>query len=104
MGDQDDRTAAAQTDQRRDQLRLGSLIERARCLIEQQYRPIPVERARDADSLSLSRAQHDSALADPMLVCAGQRLDELLELRQAGRLDQTPRVDGRTADAERDVF
>src|SRR5215469_9169394 len=104
MGDQDDGAAPAQPDERCDELSFGRLIECTRCFVQQQYWPISVQRTRDADSLPLSCAQRDSPLTDAVVVFAGQRLDELLELRQAGRLDQPLRVDGRLRDAERDVF
>ena len=64
-------------------LRFG--VEAGARLVENQNPRVPHHRPRDAEPLPLSARQRQPALPDQRVVAVGQRLDELVRLRELRR-------------------
>ena len=65
---------------------------------------MPIQRARDAESLPLPAAELDTALTDPLLVTRRQPPDQIVQLRKPSRLPQALLVDVCNGNPERDVL
>ena len=81
MGDDDGGAIAHQLDQRVPHLPLADRVEMRGRLVEDQYRRVLEEGARDRDALALSAGELDAALADTGLEPLGQSGDEVAECR-----------------------
>src|SRR5690606_41755766 len=66
---------------------LGAGVERGGGLVEDEDARALEERPRDGDALLLAARELEAALADLRLVLLRQRLDEVVDVRGACRLD-----------------
>ena len=83
-------------------LRLGCGIHGRRRVVEDQDPWVEHERARDREALALPAREGDAALADDGGVTIGKPLDELVRLREPGRVDEL--LLRRLRPAEREVL
>ena len=102
VGDDDRRPAAHRLAQAVANPRFGGRVDGRRRVVEDQDAWVDDECAGDRESLPLTARERDPALADDRVVAVRQRLDELVRLRQLGRVHDL--VIGRAGPAEGDVL
>ena len=84
----DDRRAALHDGlERAPDARLGGRVDRGGGVVEDQDARVGEQRARDREPLPLAARERQPALADERVVAARERLDEVVRLRLARRLD-----------------
>ena len=104
MGDDQDRLALrAQPVERLHHRRFGRVVERAGRFVEHQHRRLLVDRAGEAEPLSLPARQPHAMFADDRVIAIGQGRDEFAELGDVGGARHSGQIDGGGGHAERDV-
>jgi hypothetical protein len=85
-------------------LTLAGAIQRARGLIEEQHRGIPVERARDGHALTLSATQAAPVMPESFIVTCGETGNAIRQTRQLRCGLQPVAVYLRKWNAKGDIF
>src|SRR5262245_13141672 len=103
MRDQDDGQIAAQAVDRFHDRLLGGTVQRVGRFVEHQHLRLPVERAGDADPLTLAAAEPNAALAYDGIVAVWTSFDEIGNLCLPSGVPDTVHFDLLRTNAEGDV-
>src|SRR5262245_4456010 len=87
MRDDEAGTSCDQPIERLDDARLGSSVDSAGRLIQQEDRRIPQERPSERDALALAARQSQTALADRRVVPLGETHNEIMRISGFRRRD-----------------